>query len=66
MDDDRLNIQDDDLRLDHIPSVAETRHLLAQFKRAGFWPDVYHVNDHGNVDLLSLGYNGARIVKSWV
>ena len=57
---------DDDERLDHIPDVAECRSILRAFKAANFWPDVWHVNDHGNVDLLRIGYNGAKIVQSWV
>lgn len=57
---------DEDIRLDHIPDVAECRRLLRQFEGDQFWPNVYHVNDHGNVDLLTIGYNGARIIKSWV
>ena len=57
---------DDDLKLDHIPDVVECRKLRRQFKVDGFWPNVFHVNDHGNVDLLAIGWNGTRIVKSWV
>lgn len=57
---------DDDLKLDHIPDVAECRQLRRQFENEGFWPNVFHVNDHGNVDLLIIGYNGATILKSWV
>ena len=52
--------------MDHIPNVSECRKLLQAFKADGFWPNVYHVNDHGNVDLLRVGYNGASIVQSWV
>ncbi len=59
-------IEDDDIRLDHIPDVRECRALRAQFQADGYWPNVFHVNDHGNVDLLAIGYNGARIVESWV
>ena len=57
---------DDDLKLDHIPDVSECRKIRAQFKADNFWPNVFHVNDHGNVDLLAIGYNGAKIIKSWV
>lgn len=28
-----------------------------------FWPDIYYINDHGNIDLLD--YDG-NIVESWV
>ena len=55
-----------DLKLDHIPDVAECRAILKRFKKQQFWPNVWHVNDHGNVDLLSIGNNGAKIVESWV
>jgi hypothetical protein len=61
-----LDIGPEDLRLDHIPDVAECRKLLARFEAESFWPDVYHVNDHGNVELLCIGHNGARIVRGWV
>jgi hypothetical protein len=57
---------DGDLKLDHIPDVAECRQLRRQFEHGAFWPNVFHVNDHGNVDLLVIGYNGAKILKSWV
>ena len=60
------DIQDDDLRLDHIPDVKECRALLATFKANGFSPNVWHVNERGNVDLLAIGRNGATIVQSWV
>lgn len=65
-DEPELDIQDDDLRLDHIPDAKESRQLLAKFKAQGFWPNVYHVNERGNVDLLRLTTRGARIVQSWV
>lgn len=58
--------QDGDLMLDHIPSVAECRRLRAQFRRDGYWPNVFHVNERGNVDLLQIGWNGAKIIHSWV
>jgi len=61
-----LSIEDDDLRLDHIPDVAECWRIRKQMAKDNFWPNVWHINDHGNVDLLSIGYNGAKIVKSWV
>jgi hypothetical protein len=57
---------DGDIKLDHIPDVAECRQISRQMEENGFWPNVFHVNDHGNVDLLVIGYNGARILKSWV
>ena len=52
--------------LDHIPDVAECRSILRQMKVDKFWPNVWHVNERGNTDLLRVGYNGARIVQSWV
>lgn len=61
-----MRIEEEDIRLDHIPDVRECRELRRKFKKEQFWPNVYHVNDHGNVDLLMVGYNGAKIVKSWV
>ena len=61
-----LDMQDGDVRLDHIPDVAECRIMLRGFAARKFWPDTYHINDHGNVDLLAIGYNGAKIVRSWV
>ena len=55
-----------DLKLDHIPDVKESREILRGFKARNYFPNVFHVNDHGNVDLLYIGYNGAKIVQSWV
>lgn len=49
---DDLEINDNDIRIDHIPSISECRELLAMFKVQGYYPEVFHVNDHGNVDLL--------------
>ena len=57
---------DGDWKLDHIPDVSECRSMLRAFEKDVFYPKVFHVNDHGNVDLLSIGWNGAKIIKSWV
>ena len=65
-DEDKLEFCDDDVRLDHIPDVRECRQLVRKFKADNFFPNVWHINDHGNVDLLAVGWNGAKIVKSWV
>lgn len=60
------DMTDDDLRLDHIPDVKECRQILHKFAKDGFYPNVWHINERGNTDLLVIGYNGAKIVKSWV
>jgi hypothetical protein len=57
---------DDDIKLDHIPDISECRKLRIEMKSRNFWPNVWHINERGNADLLSIGYNGAKIVKSWV
>jgi hypothetical protein len=57
---------EDDLKLDHYPDVSECRKLLKKFSKQNYWPNVFMINDHGNVDLLRIGYNGSKIVKSWV
>ena len=59
-------MQDDDLKLDHIPDVAECRAILARFKAENFYPNVFHINERGNVDQLVIGYNGATIHASRV
>ena len=59
-------MNDDDLKLNHIPDVAECRQLRRQMAQEQFWPNVWHINERGNVDLLRVGYNGAVIVESWV
>lgn len=59
-------MSDEDIKLDHIPDVSECRALLEQMDRDQFWPNVWHINERGNTDLLRVGYNGAVIVKSWV
>lgn len=59
-------IQDDDVKLDHIPDGRECRALLKRFAAERYFPNVYHINDHGNVDLLRLTTRGAHIVRSWV
>lgn len=60
-------IQDDDLILDHIPDGPQSRALLAEMAREKFWPNVWRVNERGNVDLLRLRRRGgAVIVASWV
>ena len=60
------DIADDDMKLDHIPDVVECREIRRNCNKEGFWPNFWHVNERGNVDLLSVGYNGAKIVESWV
>ena len=30
----------------------------------GYWPDVYEVNDHGNISLINIRTD--EVVKSWV
>lgn len=60
------DMSDDDLKLDHIPDVAECRKIRRRFASDGFYPNVWHVNERGNVDLLCVGYNGAKIIESWV
>jgi len=60
------DIADDDVKLDHIPDTKECRQLLAQFDQEKFWPNVWHVNERGNTDLLKITARGAKIVKSWV
>ena len=59
-------MSDDDQKLDHIPDVAECRQIRRRMTQEQFWPNVWHINERGNVDLLQIGYNGARIVRSWV
>ena len=63
---DILDIQDEDITLDEFPDVKECRALLKQWKEDNFYPNVYVINDHGNVTLIAVGYNGCREIKSWV
>ena len=37
--------------------------IRLEMKRHQYWPNVYRVNDHGNVDLLS---NTGELIRSWV
>jgi len=60
------NIEDDDLQLDHIPTIGECRAIIRQWNREQFWPNVFHINERGNVDQLVIGWNGARIIDSRV
>lgn len=53
-------------------SFADTlRAAVAWMNKNNYWPNVFYVNDHGNVDLLSVrvGKSGritSRTVQSWV
>lgn len=38
--------------------------ILSDMDRNGYWPDVYEVNDHGNVTLLNI--HTGEGVASWV
>lgn len=38
--------------------------ILSDMDRNGYWPDVYEVNDHGNVTLLNI--RTGEEVASWV
>ena len=60
------DILDDDIKLDHLPDVAECRQILLYCKDQQFWPNAWHINERGNVDQLIIGYNGAKIHQSWV
>jgi 2'-5' RNA ligase superfamily len=42
--------------------------ILADMEESRYWPNVYFINDHGNVDLLSLNHEDGshKIVQSWV
>jgi len=46
---------------------ADTRQALRairrEMERQQFWPAIYHVNDHGNVTLLS---STGREITAWV
>ena len=48
--------------LNDLPAIIE------QCNREKFWPDILHVNDHGNTDLLSVNFDTGEysIVRSWV
>jgi hypothetical protein len=59
-------MQEEDLKLDHIPDVSECRQILKQWEQDQFWPNVFHINERGNVDQLVIGYNGAKIIASRV
>ncbi len=61
-----LDIQEDDLKLDDFPSISACRELIKQWKQEGFFPNVFVVNDHGNVTQIAIGYNGYRIAGEWV
>lgn len=63
---DSPNAHDGDVILSEWPSVAECRAMIQQFAQEGYFPDVFVVTDHGNVTLLSVGWNGAREVWSVV
>ena len=39
------------------------RAIRMEMDRHQFWPDIYHVNDHGNVTLLS---GAGREIAAWV
>lgn len=58
----------------HIADFREYDDVLAfiveDMERQRFWPNVFFVNDHGNVDLLQLrvkkGVVEERVLQSWV
>ena len=58
IDDDDITISD----LDEIPAVVE------RMNREGFFPNVWHINERGNTDLLSVNADTGHyeILKSWV
>lgn len=50
---------------------AALRAILVKSEREGYYPNIFTVNDHGNVSLLSARINergkvASRHVKSWV
>jgi len=59
------SIEDDDITisdLNEIPVVVE------RMNRDGFFPNVWHINERGNTDLLSVNADTGdyKILKSWV
>ena len=59
------DISDDDITvadLSEIPAVVE------RMNREQFWPNVWHINERGNTDLLSVNAETGHyeILKSWV
>jgi len=58
IDDDDITVSD----LDEIPAVVE------RMNREGFFPNVWHINERGNTDLLSINSDTGEysILKSWV
>jgi hypothetical protein len=42
----------------HYPSMdAALSYIRAHMEREQFWPDIYYVNDHGNIDLIDVDGN---------
>lgn len=60
-----LDIQDDDIK---ISDFNEIESVIEQCNKDQFYPNVWHINDHGNVDLLSINFDTGeyKIVESWV
>ncbi len=42
--------------------------IVQHANAAGYWPDVWFVNDHGNLSLLSINYatGETTIINDWV
>jgi hypothetical protein len=61
-----LFIEDGDVTLDELPSAEKCAELSARFEREGFWPNVFRINERGNVDVLVIDGDTYAIVGGWV
>ena len=58
-------IDDDDITVSDLNELPE---VVERMNREQFWPNVWHINERGNTDLLSVNAETGHyeILKSWV
>lgn len=58
-------MQLDDIAID---CFSEVPAVIEQMSREQYWPNVWHINERGNCDLLSINCDTGNysIVASWV
>ncbi len=63
------DIQDDDYVISHRENFdIRLAEIVDEMNFDKFWPNVWFINDHGNVDLLAVNAETGKytVVQSWV
>jgi len=61
---DDVVMREDDIAIDDFNDIDQ---VVRKMENDQFWPNVWHINDHGNAALLAVNADGSySIIGSWV